>query len=1216
MSAIKSWFGRHIAIRQRFSAILLTGLIISLICIAGYFSYKKDAAFNEIEQLAYSSLNSKYELLTNDIDSKKRDLRFLHNTPAIQGIINASQSNNRTKENEWRQQLSSVFKSYVESNQDILQVRFIGKANNGKELVRVDRHHGRIYVYPRGKLQEKGNRQYFTSSAKLAPNEIYISEIDLNIEHGKFEYPYILTYRLAEAVFDKDNQFFGTVIINVNAKYIIEVLSEKAFNSENFYLIDSENNIISSPENFNGKTFSAIEKKQWNNAFESQKNNKKSSIVINLKNLRENLNFTKTINLSRPSEGRRLILSIKVSIDSINNTIKNDTLFASLVILMTLVIVLTITYSYQSYINGRLNFIETKFEFEAIVNGSSDAIITMDKSGFILSWNQAARQIFGFGAKAAKGSNIFNLLSIDDENFTQAMIQDAFNGDKIKPLDITTTHQTGKKINISVTLSPIASESGKISGVASIMRDITKQKIIESQINNINESLESQVLERTKELELAKNRAQDANKAKDRFVANISHEIRTPMNAIIGLAYLLSRQNLPNDSVDMAKKIHSSGKSLLRIINDILDFSKIEADKLEIESTPFLLSDVLDNLATIISTAAGDKNIELIIGPTPMNANFLIGDPLRLEQVLINLSSNAIKFTESGDVIIKTTLIDDNESESTIRFSITDTGPGIPPEKQKTIFNAFSQADSSITRNFGGTGLGLSICKKLIHQMGGDLQLRSTVGHGSEFYFELIFKHSRHEAPSLPQMAHQNILIADDHEIARTLLAKTVDSLGWSHNSVESGEKAVKVFSSVKDEGEKFDIILMDWRMPGVDGLEAASLIKAQASEHPPIVIMVTAHDKEKLKQEPNHALIDCVLTKPVTSSCLYNAVLDIKNNRGEIQKKFALVHTKRLNQIHVLVVDDSQVNRDVAQSILEAEGAKVDIAENGYEAIKIMSAAPDIYDIVLMDIQMPKMDGYTATKEIRKTQSLKNIPIIALTAGAFQENKSEAIESGMNDYLSKPFDVEQLISTILRLTTNQPPTQKSNTINFEKALIIWKTHEEYAKQLITFTKNHEGDADIIENLERKGEHSKGQEVCHKLKGAAGSLYLEDLAEQAKLTEQHFDNGTYKETNPSTELRDILEQTIEAIHLFINGHPLDQQSPEPNSSYTSRIAIDRMLEALESDSQKIIEDEMARCACEIQLTAYNDLTEHISNFDYEKARSLLLSLKSSISNNE
>lgn len=1216
MSAIKSWFGRHITIRQRFSAILLTGIIISLLSIAGYYLYKKDAAFNEIEQIAYSSLNAKYDLLANDIDSKKRDLRFLHNTPAIQGIIDASKSNNKVKEDEWTQQLASVFRSYVESNEDILQVRYIGKANNGRELVRVDRQHGRIYVYPKGKLQEKGNRPYFITSTKLTPNEIYTSEIDLNSEHGKIEYPYILTYRVAKAVFDTNNQFFGVVIINVNAKYIIEALSEKSFNAENFYLIDSKNNIISSPENFNEKNFSVLEKKQWNKAFKSQANNKKGAAVVSLNSQKEKLKFTKIIRLSRPSEGRKLTLSIKVSIDSINNTIINDTLFASLVILITLVILLIITYSYQNYINGRLNFIETKFEFEAIVNGSSDAIITMDKSGFILSWNQAARQIFGFGIKAAKGNNIFNLLSIDDSHFTKEIIQDAFNGDKIKPLDITTTHQNGKKINISITLSPIASESGKISGVASIMRDITKQKIIESQINNINESLESQVLERTKELELAKNRAQDANKAKDRFVANISHEIRTPMNAIIGLAYLLSRQNLPNDSIDMAKKIHSSGQSLLRIINDILDFSKIEADKLEIESTPFLLSDVLDNLATIISSAAGDKNIELIIGPTPMNANFLMGDPLRLEQVLINLSSNAIKFTESGEVIIKTTLIDDNERESTIRFSITDTGPGIPPEKQKTIFNAFSQADSSITRNFGGTGLGLSICKKLIHQMGGDLKLRSTVGHGSEFYFELVFQHSRHEAPSLPQMAHQNILIADDHEIARTLLAKSVDSLGWSHNSVESGEKAVKAFSSIKQQDEQFDIILMDWRMPGVDGLEAASLIKAQANEHPPIVIMVTAHDKEKLKQEPNHKLVDCVLTKPVTSSCLYNAVLDIKNKRGEIQKTVTLEHAKRLNQIQILVVDDSQVNRDVAQSILEAEGGKVDIAEDGYDAIEKMSAAPDLYDVVLMDIQMPKMDGYTATKEIRKTPSLKNIPIIALTAGAFKENKSEAIASGMNDYLSKPFDVEQLIATILRLTGNHPSPQKLNLINSKKALIIWKKPKEYAKQLVTFINNHKDDAEIIENLESQGEYSKGQEACHKLKGAAGSLYLEVLATQAKLAEENFNNTSYQETKPSVELRIALQQTIEAIHSYIKENPSDQESSECNLNHTSSNAIDRMLTALESNSQKIIEDVMTRCAGEMHLTVYNDLTEHISNFDYEKAKALLLSLQGNISNNE
>jgi len=567
-------------------------------------------------------------------------------------------------------------------------------------------------------------------------------------------------------------------------------------------------------------------------------------------------------------------------------------------------------------------------------------------------------------------------------------------------------------------------DGSHVRGFFVLVTDVSALKQAQQRLQELNLEL----LERSEQ-------AQSANQAKSEFLANMSHEIRTPMNAILGMSYLLQRQPLEAGVLQMVSKIELSGNNLLAIINDILDFSKIEAHRLDIESMPFRLDDVLDQLANLMATAVGNKPVEVLVGAAPAGALFLKGDALRLGQVLTNLASNAIKFTPAGEVVVHvrrlTAPADRGKDWIQLEFSVQDSGIGISPDKLNSIFHAFSQADSSTTRRFGGTGLGLTISRQLAELMGGSITVRSELGRGSTFTVSLPFQLSEVTESSLPAMVHQRVLIADDHAVARQVMCNTAQSLGWYADSADSAQQALQLLHERAPQ-LPYDVILLDWRMPVVDGLAAAMQIRelqvqahvTQAhepghSEDPdaPIIIMVTAFDRDRLRDQAGSELIDAVRTKPVTASGLYNAVLDAKNRRGALlASKPAAPQLQRLKGLRVLLADDSEINRDVAQDILRGEGAVVTQALDGLDAITQLLGQPDSVDVVLMDVQMPVMDGYAATEKIRATPQLRHLKVIALTAGAFSQQRQAALDSGMDAFVAKPFNVDELVGKINQL--------------------------------------------------------------------------------------------------------------------------------------------------------------------------------------------------------
>ncbi|RJF96220.1 7TM diverse intracellular signaling domain-containing protein [Noviherbaspirillum saxi] len=552
---------------------------------------------------------------------------------------------------------------------------------------------------------------------------------------------------------------------------------------------------------------------------------------------------------------------------------------------------------------------------------------------------------------------------------------------------------------------------------------ILEQRVTErtAELSRINQDLR----EHERALKIAKEGAEEASRMKSAFLANMSHEIRTPMNAVIGMAYLALRTELNGKQRDYVEKIHRAAVSLLGIINDILDFSKIEAGKLTIENTDFSLHEVLGNVTTVTSQRASEKGLRYLFDVAEDVPVHLNGDPLRLGQVLINLMSNAIKFTPVGQVQLRCRVVSSSADAVELRFEVEDTGIGMTIEQQGRLFHAFSQADDSTTRKYGGTGLGLAISRRLVEMMGGSMSLHSEAGAGSTFGFCLRFGLGSLTVATLPGLPERllgcRVLVVDDNPAAREILSDLVQGF---HLHVDAVESAAHALTAIRrsDGSQPYDLVLADVGMPGMNGLELASAIADSELAHQPKIILVTAFGRDDVIRQAENVPVAAVLFKPIDQSRLYDTFVTALAQDGAAQSSQTVRRTlPRFDGSRVLLVEDNEVNQQIAREMLAATGLQVDVANNGRIALeKLFAGGPHAYDLVLMDIQMPEIGGHAATRRIRMDPRYAGLPVLAMTAHATAEERAECVRSGMQDHITKPINPDHFYQTLMHWLT--PP--------------------------------------------------------------------------------------------------------------------------------------------------------------------------------------------------
>lgn len=810
----------------------------------------------------------------------------------------------------------------------------------------------------------------------------------------------------------------------------------------------------------------------------------------------------------------------------------------------------------------------------SLTESMGEGVFATDDEGRCTFSNKRAEMILGWSKEEMIGRNFHDVIHQHAGDARECPIVLATRtGCSYRSEDDVFRKKNGQEFPVSVTSVPLM-DGGEAVGAVTLFKDISLRK------------------ESNRALSEAKEAAERSNRTKSEFLANMSHEIRTPMNAVIGLSHLLMQTALDAGQADYVRKIQRSAKLLLGIINDILDFSKIEADRVVLEQTPFALEEVVDQVISMISMDAEQKGIEVLIRIDPTIPGVLSGDALRLQQVLGNLMSNAVKFTDEGSVVLTIKMASNERMGVRLAFEVADTGIGLTGEQIGGLFSAFSQADCSTTRRYGGTGLGLVISKRLVGLMNGQMSVRSEPGVGSTFMFSARFSKAEQGkagvySRSIVGMGGMKALVIDDSEVARDVFADMLAGFGMSVDVCPSGEAAL---DRITAENCHYDFLVVDWKMNGIDGIETIRRIREIEGNNGPAVVLATAGNREEAARLAEDIAKCLVLAKPVTPSTMFDSILAVRDGPASGVLQPSEKHVRDGEEINdvlglsILVAEDNEINQMVVKEMLEGFGASVALVGRGDKAVEAVRTQS--FDLVLMDIQMPGMDGYEATRRIRDDLGNKAIPVIALTAHALDGDSIKSIEAGMNDHITKPIDPEVLLETVARW--GRRPIRKSRGAvqdgknRIEGVIDVVRgqrmtmgNSKRYLELLQRFVATHGQDASKIRESIVAGRLPDGVAIAHSMRGIGGTLGIDGVFALGTVIEQAIETGKEMPEAEIAELETILEKvSLEVFSMRKENETMDTPvQADLVESETPR--IEHMLDLIEAGDLAALDEARA-----------------------------------------
>lgn len=865
--------------------------------------------------------------------------------------------------------------------------------------------------------------------------------------------------------------------------------------------------------------------------------------------------------------------------------------------------------------------------YVSIIEFAPMGIFVVNEAGQIVLCNPNLEAMFGYEEGELHWKNVDELVPLEIRpHHPQMRAKFMAESGAARPmaigLELRGIRKDGTEFPVEVGLSHLPLLEGGVKNVCVSVRDISVSR------------------QAADEIRIAKEIAEDATKMKSDFLANMSHEIRTPMNAIIGMSHLALKTDLTQRQRDYIKKIQKSGQHLLGIINDVLDFSKIEAGKLTIEATEFELDNVLDTLANLISEKTNDKGLELIFDIDNNVPKYLIGDALRLGQILINYGNNAVKFTREGEVVIHAKVLEETESDVILHFGVSDTGIGLTPEQKAKLFKSFQQADTSTSRKYGGTGLGLAIAKQLAELMGGEVGVESEIGKGSSFWFTARLGKGKGTTRKLlpkPDLRGREVLVVDDNEMARCILGDMLSNMTFNVSKASSGKQALSMIQQQAQTNAPYEIVFLDWKMPEMNGIETAKEIHLLSLPIYPHLVVVTAYGREDMMKEAELADFEDILIKPVNASLLFDTTMRILGgaefeNKSVTSYEFSSLESqlKAIAGAKILIVEDNELNQEVATGLLVDCGFEVHIANNGQEAVDMVKK--ENYDVVLMDMQMPVMDGVSATVEIRKEARFANLPIIAMTANAMIQDQEKCTKAGMNDHVTKPIDPDNLFAALLKwikpnadkaITDKrkssgrraEDPKQDNDLpmiggLNVELGMkrVLGKKPL-YLKMLRKYVQNQEQTVAKLREALQENNQELAERIIHSAKGVSGNIGATGLQNMADEIETMIhDQMSHEVIDTRINAFEKVQQAI--IEALKHSLPPAEKIPDIQALDTSKAAevLNELSELLKDDdnqARRVLEDNIDLLRFVLGLDTFSAVDFAVQHFDFEKAYELL-----------